>query len=420
MGRRIKIIIGITIVAVVLIVTLTPEWSSRHDEASRVQAIAGTQAYDFVTWEVETVLGKLETALLGSGRFLEQDEQKATVLHFIALVSEARRLQGDVERAYAAGDEQEAGLFSAELATIRTELESIQPITESILESQVATLLAEEGFAFAGYTLPPVSGTMTPLPSMLIVSPRDEIRRIYSFPLKHGLTIAEQEALEREIEEQLGYSALVVPIGGLGIYPAMIFESSNLNWLAETFAHEWAHHWLTFRPLGAQFLLPSENIEPAVWTMNETTASVVGTEIGTQLIARYYPELVPPPAPPATDDGDLTQQEPPSFDYRAEMRETREEVDRLLLLDDVESAETYMETRRQFFVANGYTLRKLNQAYFAFYGAYADEPGATGGDPVGPLVLELRENSDSLRDFMDTISPLTSFDQLENAVENSP
>ena len=49
-----------------------------------------------------------------------------------------------------------------------------------------------------------------------------------------------------------------------------------------------------------------------------------------------------------------------------------------------------MEQRRQLFVENGYYIRKLNQAYFAFYGAYADVPGgAAGEDPVGPAVRAL-------------------------------
>ena len=45
-------------------------------------------------------------------------------------------------------------------------------------------------------------------------------------------------------------------------------------------------------------------------------------------------------------------------------------------------------------------MRKLNQAYFAFYGAYADQPGgAAGEDPVGPAVRALRERSQGLADF---------------------
>ena len=42
-----------------------------------------------------------------------------------------------------------------------------------------------------------------------------------------------------------------------------------------------------------------------------------------------------------------------------------------------------MEARREIFWQNGYAIRKLNQAYFAFYGAYADIPGGPAGeDPV--------------------------------------
>jgi hypothetical protein len=199
----------------------------------------------------------------------------------------------------------------------------------------------------------------------------------------------------------------------------MVYESANLTWLVETFAHEWAHHWLTFKPLGAQFLLPISSLAPEIWTMNETTASIVGTEVGGDVLERYYPQFVPPPELERAQETVSAEPDPPSFDFRAEMRETRETVDALLAEGEIESAEAYMEQRRQLFVNNGYFIRKLNQAYFAFHGAYADEPGATGGDPVGPLVLELRHNSDSLRSFMDAMAPLTSFTELEATVAES-
>ncbi len=52
--------------------------------------------------------------------------------------------------------------------------------------------------------------------------------------------------------------------------------------------------------------------------------------------------------------------------------------DELLAAGKIEEAEAYMEARRQVFWDNGYAIRKLNQAYFAFYGAYADVPGGRG------------------------------------------
>jgi hypothetical protein len=94
------------------------------------------------------------------------------------------------------------------------------------------------------------------------------------------------------------------------------------------------------------------------------------------------------------------------------MASTRVRVDRLLEQGQIEEAEAFMEAQRQLFVSHGYPIRKLNQAYFAFYGAYADTPGATGSDPIGPALLTLREQSDSLRAFMDAVAPITSLEQL--------
>ena len=108
----------------------------------------------------------------------------------------------------------------------------------------------------------------------------------------------------------------------------------------------------------------------------------------------------------------------PPFDFRAEMHETRVHADELLAEGKIDEAEAYMEARRQIFWQNGYLIRKLNQAYFAFYGAYADVPGgAAGEDPVGPAVRALRAQSKSLADFVNTIAWMTSFEQLQQAVK---
>jgi hypothetical protein len=140
---------------------------------------------------------------------------------------------------------------------------------------------------------------------------------------------------------------------------------------------------------------------------------------------RFYPELVFHPersrrvslisAPfDHPEPGDFLR---PPFDFRAEMHETRVTADALLAEGKIEEAEAYMESRRLVFLQNGYLIRKLNQAYFSFYGAYADTPGgAAGEDPVGPAVRALREQSKSLADFVNTISWMTDFQQLKDAV----
>ena len=234
------------------------------------------------------------------------------------------------------------------------------------------------------------------------------------------LTVDEQAALEARVDQGLEVSSLVVPIGGVGVYPTMVQQTTNLSWMINTIAHEWIHNYLTLRPLGIYYL-----DTPEMRTMNETTASIAGDEIGSLVMERYYPELVVEVTDPSRlisdgsdhpEPGDFLR---PVFDFRAEMHETRVTVDTLLEQGKIEKAEAYMESRRLIFLKNGFLLRKINQAYFAFYGAYADVPGgAAGADPVGPAVRSLRAQSGSLAEFIHTISWMTSYEQLEQAVGN--
>jgi hypothetical protein len=73
-----------------------------------------------------------------------------------------------------------------------------------------------------------------------------------------------------------------------------------------------------------------------------------------------------------------------------------------------------MEARRQTFAENGYLLRVLNQAYFAFHGSYAT--GAAASDPIGPKLVQLRALSPSLQAFMQIASRLTSVAELDAAL----
>jgi hypothetical protein len=92
-------------------------------------------------------------------------------------------------------------------------------------------------------------------------------------------------------------------------------------------------------------------------------------------------------------------------------------VDHLLEEGRIDEAEEYMEQRRQVFVEHGYIIRKLNQAYFAFYGAYADSPvSAAGEDPVGEAVRQLRAQSSTLAEFLRAMGRMNSYEDLLNAV----
>ena len=113
----------------------------------------------------------------------------------------------------------------------------------------------------------------------------------------------------------------------------------------------------------------------------------------------------------ATNGADM----PPPFDFAAEMRETRLTVDDMLAAGRIEEAEAYMEERREIFVENGYPIRKLNQAYFAFYGTYADLPAAVS--PIGDQVKRFRELVPDLGEFLGEVSEISSYDDFMRRLE---
>jgi len=74
-----------------------------------------------------------------------------------------------------------------------------------------------------------------------------------------------------------------------------------------------------------------------------------------------------------------------------------------------------MEERRKEFVANGYYIRKLNQAYFAFHGIYGQDPASVS--PIYEDLNQLRAESPSLRDFLDDVAAMRNYAELTEALE---
>jgi hypothetical protein len=417
--QRLLILFRLLLVTAVLVAVMAPEWPAFQDEPHLFNAAIGQNRFDFLVWETNALLTKATAGLTGSHTYLDEQTRKAVVLDYLELVNRVRRLEWEISNVFADPDvadpQTESSALQTELAEQRAAMRRLQPVAEAIVQEQVADVLLDEGFGILGQVWPPVQMHMTPLPMVLIVSPREEIRRLYGVPLVHGLPLPEYETIEDAVSEQMDRSGLVVPIGGLGIFPSMILETGDINYLADVVAHEWAHHWLTLKPLGIRY---AEN--PTMHTINETVANILGKEIGVMVVNRYYPELAPPPPPPPAPPQPVAPADPPTpprFDFRAEMAETRITVDTLLAAGQVAEAEAYMEQRRRVFWDNGFRLRKLNQAYFAFYGAYADAPGAAGADPIGPTVVRLREQSSSLRAFMNQVAVITSLDDLRQVAE---
>ena len=421
-GMWFKRLLKITLIILVGGFVLTHDTQPQFDLRWHARFFTRSYEFDYVSWTVDAFARKLSHFSTGSAAYLSEQDQKQTVLSYLDLVAQIRRVEGQINEVFANPDIKDPQEASRELRRELEELSRVRarlaPLAEAVLQAQVSSVLGNMGFGIASQPIPPVLYRTTPLPVALIISPRQVIRQEADISLVPELTVDQKAALEEQVDSTLDVSSLVVNIGGIGLYPAMIMETTDINWLAEVVSHEWSHNYLTLRPLGVSYL-----VSPELRTMNETAASIAGKEIGQEVVRRYYPEYLPPPPAPETPPVLPAPEpaEPPAFDYRAEMHTTRLKVDKLLAEGKVEEAESYMEERRRIFWDHGFHhLRKLNQAYFAFYGAYADQPGgAAGEDPVGEAVRQLRAKSPDLTGFLFQISWMSSFEQLQNSLASA-
>jgi hypothetical protein len=381
--------------------------------------IAG-QRFDWVGWEAGALANEVDWRLGGwpvpgddAARwadvtaYLEREQQINTLAG--NLRSEIARLPG---LRLASPEGRSAALppfLIAEqrnLDELRSQQQADAPLAERILAMQVGQVLAADGFGSGDQVLPPVTFRFVNPPTYLVISPRDKIRQYRGIYLLPHIPDAERAKLETTIEAQLDVSALVDDVGGIGSWPTMVIDTTSLPSLLDIVAHEWTHTYLFLRPLGMHY-----GDSRDMTTINETVASMVGREVSDQTLARYYPELVPSVEPatsaPAAEGG---QRE----DFNQAMRRIRLHVDELLKQGRVSEAETYMEEERRKLVAEGYALRRLNQAYFAFHGSYATSPASV--DPIGPWLNRLRVQSGSLKAFVDRAAGMTSLDDLLRAI----
>jgi hypothetical protein len=388
------------------------------DRGNQVRQFTRGIEFDYVEWTIEALQLKLQQVALGTTDGYPDEAASEIVREMINLVEERGYLEWELNTLLADPSieqlQENINEKQVQLNGVLDELENIRPIAESILQKQLSSVIAEMNLDILGQAVPPVLFHSTPLPWALIVSPRAQIGQEANISLQVEMSLPDQIALEDEVAGNLDVATLVVPVGGIGSYPTMIAQSSNLNWLAEVIAHEWIHNYLTLRPLGFLY-----NRSQELRTMNETVASIAGKELGRALIARFYPERAPSEIVPAPPNPELNSEQAsieaiePVFDFRTEMHSTRIQVDALLNEGLIVEAEQYMEQRRLLFWAQGYAIRKINQAYFAFYGSYADvEAGPAGEDPVGDAVRRIWVSANSLSDFVNQLALITNSDEL--------
>ncbi len=373
--------------------------------------------YSLVGWEIGNLLDKWTHRL---ATFLPWTLQsgpvgRAALDEYLDLSREIGRLSYEIDRAASVAEyDHDHDMLSAldgELTEARDARMEVRNEAEEFIEATVSAVLSELGLGSYGpVDYPPVDIRLDDPPSVVITSPRHTISRGDEALVVPGLSVIEREGIEETLLAESDLSALVSDIGGVATYPAIVRSSFPLRYILQTAAHEWLHHYLVarFTPLGLKTLTSNEML-----TINETLADLVGREIGDLAYIRLGGTIDPPPT--SSEPG--ADRDEARFDFGREMRETRLRVDSLLSEGRVEEAESYMEERRLVFVENGYHLRKINQAYFAFAGTYAEQPESS--DPVGEEMRRLRSSIADLAKFISAVSAVASPEEFAALVERS-
>ena len=406
---KIKLIAAISLILVCL---LGGSCAPAPDFDNHLSLIVEPYRFNIVSWEFKTLLIEIKQLIFNEDGKVE--DELGLVREYFSSAERIKTLESEIEAINTGSGQGDLALLEAELSELERRQAALEDKVERIIGRQIIGTLAQQGifnpideYIRLEASFPPLNFELEELPNLLVISPRDRIESMREVLLKSDTSLEEKEDIEDKVDK-LDVSSLVVTLGGIATYPSFVTDDIGLRLTIDAATEEWMHQYLVFKPLGFLYLLDltgvSRNYEIAM--MNETLASMVSKEIGAIVYGKYYTQY---------EIGTHNQVAEPEFDFNREMRDIRRAVDKYLEQGEIEQAEEFMERKRQYLASKGYYIRKLNQAYFAFYGTYADSP--TSISPIGLELKELRSQSVSLKDFLNTVAAMTSRQNLREALE---
>ena len=397
--------------AIILVAVLQVEDNIEFNQAEQASA---AYRFSIVGWEAGNLLDKWVYRFV---ELLSSHTNKATrhkaLYEYLDLSHQIQNHRDEINVLASHRSKGQSNSITAleiEISRLKSRRESRRNEAEEMVEATVSAVLSELGLgSFGPLDYPPVDIRFDNPPKLVVTSPRTTIARSDEALVVPGIPVGERESIENDLFYKAGLSAIVTEIGGIATYPAIIAPSSSLQDILRTTAHEWMHHYLVFhlKPVGLK-----AQKDPEMLTINETLANLVGREIG-DLAYKRLGGVINPPSQSPSDMADTPYGK--QFIFEPEMKETRLQVDLLLSNSRVQEAEAYMGERRRTFVENGYYIRKLNQAYFAFNGTYADQPQAAS--PIGDQMQELRNLIPGLKNFITQVSDVAHPNELDALVK---
>ncbi len=397
---------------ILIFVTLVLMVIASHDNfvMTPTKSLSSQHRFSIIEWEINNIGSKLWNKLTNSSYKLHGIQVPREFSDFMCLQQEVRSLYTEVKYEIAKNGSLQESVpdHLQELNKLKDKQRDLGVFIEGFLEDIVEDSISSHGIGYkiGSIHFPPVAISFSPLPKLLVTSPRSNIFRLENILLSPDISTEEIIALENSIETNSDLSAIVVDIGGIATYPAMISSVSSIEHTLNLISHEWLHHFLAFRPLGQHMLASGQMNE-----LNETIANIFGEAISKELMVTYSDDLNMTTCSSKPIHGST------SFDFSLEMKLIRNKVDSLLQTGQIDQAEAFMENKRLFLVSKGYPIRKLNQAYFAFHGTYTDHPAAIS-DTFDKLV-KLQERYPSLREFIWAVSGVSTYQEFLQLVADT-
>lgn len=394
-----------------LLFSLVAGCAPAQDFNRQLRDITRPYRFDLMMWELQVLSQEMGRLFTRQG---SADDGMSAAMTYFANVERIRVLESEIKAVRAGNRPGDLALLEGELGERQQQNAGLAGTVERLLETQVREAFFRQGIfnpldrcISIEIGFPPVNIYLAKPPHLLVVSPRDRIESIREVTLLPEMSVEDMESIEARIDA-LGVSSLVVGLGGIATYPSYVTNTADARFALNTAAEEWLHQYLAFTPLGFLYVLDLTGLrrDYDIATMNETVAGIVSKEIGEIIYQEYYARSE------ANDTESAAAKS--GFDFNKEMREIRKAVDDYLAHGEIELAEQFMEQQRQYLAENGYNIRKLNQAYFAFHGTYADRP--TSISPIGAELKELRGRSASLKEFLDTVTAMTNRQDLAESV----
>ena len=205
------------------------------DETDRVRVYTRGIEFDYLSWMFNAIWIKIQQGATGTPGYISREEGTIAVTDYLQLTQQVNQSEDALNRIYADASIKDKASATAHLraqfADLTKEQTALAPIAEAVLQEQVSEVAASFGLTTLGQPIPSILFHSTPVPNALVISPRDHIEQIVNISLLPDLTLDQQIALEDRVSKGLNVSALVVPIGGVGVYPTMITQTTDLSWL---------------------------------------------------------------------------------------------------------------------------------------------------------------------------------------------